>query len=283
MQTSQPNSDEIDLLHLLAKLTRFLVQNWLIIVLSIGSCLTLSWLSYRRAPQVFASEMIVQSGFLSESYAAQVVRGLQKQIGDDSAVASKLNLTKAEASLLRNISVASPFSEKVSMAEDNRIVFLLTVEISDPRVLPRLQDGLISFFKDLEFVKSRVAEKKNGYLNLISRIDREIGRLDSLYPNITPEKRFAQKKLWDPEGKSALLFNPSAMSVFMTQQSNDAHEKLAMLHDGMEVIQGFAPSKSPVQPSFSMYIASGFSSGVLLAVLLLGLRSVQWLFKKYPA
>ena len=256
----------------------------------VGRCLILSWLSYRRAPIVFASEMVVQSKVLSQSYAGQVVKNLQKAIneGEDSAVASQLNLTTAEASVLERISVESPFSDKVNMAEEEKVIFLLLVEISDLHVLPKLQRGLISFFENLEYVKLRVAEKRKGYQELIAMIDREIGTLDSLplkskNGSLYPPSRLPKKPVGEIRNQNPVLFDASTMSVFMLKDKIEAQEKLGLLFNGIEVILGFTPFQSPIRPKFSTYMGAGFSIGVLLALILLGLRSMQRLFKKYPA
>ncbi len=288
MQNPLPNADEIDLLHLLAKVTRFLVRNWLIIVLSIAGCVILSWVAYRNAPGVFASEMVVQSKVLSQSYASQVVKNLQKQISekDDSSIAAQLSITAAEASLLVKISVETPFSDRVNMLEEDKLVFLLPVQVSDPHVLPKLQRGLISFFENLEFVKLRVAEKRKGYQKLIVMIDQEIGALDSL-PKANTGVLYPPRILKKP-GKDVRILNPalfdaSAVNVFMLKDKIEAQEKLAILLNGIEVIQGFTPFRRPIEPKFSNYMGAGFSSGILLALVLLGLRLMQQLFKKYPA
>ncbi len=277
MQTSQPNSDEIDLLHLLANLTRFLVKNWQRIVLSIGSCVAISWIYCLYTPKVYASAMTVQSRFLPESYASQVIMGLQKQIVEDadSVVASKLNLTPSEASLIEKISVTSPFKEKISMPEEDRIVFQFSVETLDPSILPKLQSGLIFFFENLEYVKLRVTEKKKNYQNVIARIEHEISRVDS-FP------RAIESGSLMPSTSNSVIFDPSTMSVFMTKERNNALENLALTLGGIEVIQGFTPSKIPIRPKFSFIIAYGFSSGILLAIILLGFKSVKQLLKKYP-
>ena len=69
----------------------------------------------------------------------------------------------------------------------------------------------------------------------------------------------------------------------MLKDKIEAQEKLGLLFNGIEVIQGFTPFQSPIRPKFSTYMGAGFSIGVLLALILLGLRSMQRLFKKYPA
>ena len=68
----------------------------------------------------------------------------------------------------------------------------------------------------------------------------------------------------------------------MTKQRNEARENLALLHHGVEVIQGFSRPVSPTRPVLSDYLGSGFSGGVVAAVALLGLTWFRRLFKEYP-
>lgn len=284
MESTGSRSDEIDLLHLLVKIFRFLLKNWLVIVLSVAICVVISWVSYKNAPKSYRGSMVIRSEFLSESYATQMVDHLQVLFKDrnDSLLSAKLNIPLADVGSINNIRIEPLPGANPAQSELDKMVYMVVVEASRPSILPKAQEGLVYYFDNQEFLKTRVAERKKVYKDLIERIDSEINGASDGDPGGLYLTKNSKSKDREAKNKSTILFDPSTVRVYMFKDRMEAEEKLSLLR-GVEVVDGFMPTVSPSKPNRVVFLAGGLSSGFFLAILILGFRALQRLNKRYPA
>lgn len=279
MDNQQPSSDEIDLLRFVSKVYRFILQHWLLLAICVAGSTAVSWYWYSKAPDVYRSQMAVRSEFITESYARQIIVGFQRQI--EAGRVSRLGLSSGEAGSIRTISADSPLGERAgSVREDEKLIFLIVADVYDTAILGKLQAGIVNAFASTDYVKLRLAERRKNYQSVIDRIEKEINMLDggdngSLYQRQMPRLNRTDEKY------NAAIFSPSTMRVYMYKDKAEFEEKLALLK-GLEVVEGFTPSSEKVSPKLSVFVASGFSSGIILAVIILVWRSLHLVSKKYP-
>src|SRR5690606_5735397 len=103
--------------------------------------------------------------------------------GNISELADRLQVDKETAAKIKSIAVKSIF-EKESDNKEKMNYFEVTATVTDNDILPQLQEGIVNFLQNNEFVQKRVALKEDGLKTLIDRIDKEIAQIDSVKTKI---------------------------------------------------------------------------------------------------
>ncbi len=273
---SEQISDEIDLQVLLIRTAKFLKAK--LKPLSIGGIaggviLTIS--SY-LLPQVYSSKMILLSDILISSYSEHLTEGLNQLIKESNTelLSKRLGITEADALSIKHIDIEDIKKEaKADSKKEDEMIFLITAEVTDRELIPRLQEGIIAYLRNNDYVKVRVQQRIDLYKQMITKTEAEIRSLDSLKQRI-----FNGRPL--PSGSSELmLIDPSAIYLRVLELNRtviDYRHSLELVNS-IQLVEGFTAFKKPDKPKKVVMVLIGFVGGIALSLLYFGF---QWLMVK---
>ncbi|TRX50961.1 hypothetical protein FNH22_25250 [Fulvivirga sp. M361] len=264
------SSDEIDLGELLLKLLKLLNRNKLVFLSAIIIGMVVGAGFYGTKPAVFESSMMLRSDILTEAYSETLTENLNKLIDERNrpVLSQKLSISEAEASHLREIKVENITDAAAPDGGPANIIFLISVEITDNAILPSLQQGIIDFLENNEFVKKRVQLKRERYVALIKQMKKEALELDSL-------KELVNTRITSGgQGRDLLVIDPSNVyeQALKTFKEELSYEESLELIDSIQLIEGFIPFTRPKGPKLSVSLVGGFMTGLLFAIVIVFIR-----------
>lgn len=273
---SERISDEIDLEVLLIRTARFLKAKLKALSISglIGGAtlLTASFL----LPQVYSSKMILLSDILISSYSEHLTEGLNQLIKESNTdlLSKRLGISEADALNIKHIDIEDIKKEaKADSKKEDEMIFLITAEVTDRELIPRLQEGIIAYLRNNEYVKVRVQQRIDLYKQMISKTESEIRSLDSLKQRI-----FNGRPV--PSGNSELmLIDPSAIYLRVLELNRaviDYKHSLELVNS-IQLVEGFTAFKKPDKPQKSLMLLVGFFGGIFLTLIYFG---IKWLILK---
>lgn len=261
------SSDEIDLQELAVNIFRYFTRHKRFLFLSSILGLVIGIGFYFLLPPKYESEMIVQSDILTESYSERLTENLDRLIEEknDSLLGVRLKLTREEAEDIKSIEIKSVKKNTTGSKEKEETIFIITADVIDKNILSRLQDGLLNYLRNNEFVKIRVKQREQTYLLMIDKVGQEIKSLDSL------KKRLFQGKPIYSSTSEMMLVDPTniySKIIELSKQQIDYKNALE-LHNSIQLIEGFTAFKKPKSPKLSVALVSGLAAGFFGGILLL--------------
>ena len=262
------HTDEIDLVELLARFVRVLWRHAVLIVGCVVVALGLSvWIGLAK-PKVYESRMMIYSDILTESYCDQLAENLSALIKDENydLLSKRLGMSPEQASKLRRVQIEGTLEGQVSEAERNFVV--VVVRTVDNSILPDLQEGIMQYISEKDFVKVRTEEKKRFYKELIARVGEEIEKLE------TVKQRISAGEFRQVSGM--VMMNPADIyrqTVELFKEKLTLEEELRLVNS-VQLVEGFSPVKRHVSPKLSLLVSGGLLLGLVFAFLILGLRYV---------
>ncbi|HNP08718.1 MAG TPA: Wzz/FepE/Etk N-terminal domain-containing protein [Cyclobacteriaceae bacterium] len=271
----QTGNDEIDLVELLVKAVLLIKRNLvqIIIFFVVGTGLGYAYASL--APKVYESKMLVSSDILTESYSEKLFESLQGLIKEKNynELSSRIGLTPDESESLSKIKIESALKDK-PQKEDEKRFFLVTVELTDQELLPKLQNGLIQFLQQIDFVKVRVEQRKKYYSDLIKQIDTEIQSLEEFKSKIYDGNFFQNSK-------GNVMFDPTEVNSKIIELSKErgGYVMARETANSVQVVEGFTQFDKPIWPKKSVSLAAGASLGLFLVGIMIAFKSIRKLVR----
>lgn len=275
METTQVNSDEIDLSGLLLRYILIVRNNfWTVISLFIlGLILGTGFILL--SPKQYKAEMIVNSDILRDSFIEANGKILDNLIEDKNTegLAAALGLSLDEANEIKSI-IFKGSIEKWDISKGDYFV-TATVKVLNRDILPKVEKGIVSFLENNEFTKVRVAQTRSYNQRVISIVDTEMASLKSFKESLLKDGggSFSEKN------KGSFVMSPSEINntiVQLTKEKANAEAKLEN-SQSIEVVQGLIKPVTPSWPKLSIALATGVGLGFVLAAMALifkGLRSM---------
>lgn len=267
------NSDEIDLLELLARIVISIKSNIKLIVgaFLIGSLLGLAY--YQFVPKSYESRMLISSEILTESYSKSIAEDLNKLIKEKNiqSLSSKLSITQAEALALEKLEVKNAIEKADSRKEEEKNYLTISCQTSDNSIWPSLQNGLISFLENNDYVKIRVEQKKKYFTQVIEKIDKELVDLNEL------KSRIASGQVTQSSKDNLILFDPTTVNtkiLDLNKEKINLQNQLEIVNS-IQVVEGFTVFEKPISPKLSISLSAGASFGLFFVALIIGFKSLR--------
>lgn len=269
-QANASSSDEIDLIELLAKVTLGIKNNFRSLVLAfvIGSLLGLAF--YQFVPKVYESNMIIQSDILTESYGERIAESMDLLIREQNfeILGSRMGISLEKAASINKIKIESV---KTNTTEKENNTFFITVRTTDNTLLPDLQNGLINYLRNNEFVKVRVRQRQDYYKAMIEKVGQEISSLDSL-----KKRLFTGKPIYSNSAEMMLVDPTNIYSKIIELNKEQINYKNGLeLVNSIQLVEGFTIYKKPVSPKLSISLAAGASIGVFFVLTLIAIKGLR--------
>jgi uncharacterized protein involved in exopolysaccharide biosynthesis len=265
-------AEEIDLLRLLLKAVKILENNILLIAsfFVVGSLVGFLW--YSMAKKVFESKLLISSNILTESYSKELIGKLDALVRDGNlgTLAKRLNLTESEAKSIQKFEIANADLRSDLLKESEKVYLAITVRVSDQQVLIKLQEKIVSYLENNEYVKVRVEQKKHALSMVLKTINEEISGLEDFKIRIYKGDFLAS-------AKGNIMFDPTTVNtkiVELTEKKALVETDLALIKS-VQVIDGFTVYNRPISPKLSVSLASGSSVGLLFVVLFIAFKALR--------
>ncbi|MFN7258454.1 MAG: hypothetical protein ACK5TU_01030 [Cyclobacteriaceae bacterium] len=272
-QANASSSDEIDLIELLAKVTLGIKNNFRSLVLAfvIGSLLGLAF--YQFVPKVYESNMIIQSDILTESYGERIAESMDLLIREQNfeILGSRMGISLEKAASINKIKIESVKQKQTNTTEKENNTFIITVRTTDNTLLPDLQNGLINYLRNNEFVKVRVRQRQDYYKAMIEKVGQEISSLDSL-----KKRLFTGKPIYSNSAEMMLVDPTNIYSKIIELNKEQINYKNGLeLVNSIQLVEGFTIYKKPVSPKLSISLAAGASIGVFFVLTLIAIKGLR--------
>ncbi len=272
-QANASSSDEIDLIELLAKVTLGIKNNFRSLVLAfvIGSLLGLAF--YQFVPKVYESNMIIQSDILTESYGERIAESMDLLIREQNfeILGSRMGINLEKAASIKKIKIESVKQKQTNTTEKENNTFIITVRTTDNTLLPDLQNGLINYLRNNEFVKVRVRQRQDYYKAMIEKVGQEISSLDSL-----KKRLFTGKPIYSNSAEMMLVDPTNIYSKIIELNKEQINYKNGLeLVNSIQLVEGFTIYKKPVSPKLSISLTAGASIGVFFVLTLIAIKGLR--------
>jgi hypothetical protein len=266
------SNDEIDLLELLAKIIFLVKKNTKIIVLAfvIGTLLGLGY--YHFVAKVYESKMILLSDILTSTYSERITESLNRLISENNTkiLSERLKMSGQDATQIVRIEIETVTQEK-SRDEKESEIFIVTVKVLDKDILPRLQENIIVYLRNNEFVKIRVEQRRKYALEIIKKIDEQLSALEELKSRITKGELVQGGK------ENLVLFDPTTVHskiVDLNKERTQLQNSLEIINS-IQLVEGFTVFEKPVSPKLSFSLAGGATLGLFFVGALIGFKILR--------
>lgn len=272
-QKQSLNSDEIDLLELLAKFVITIKSNFKLIVgaFVVGSLLGLAYNQF--VPKTYESRMLVSSEILTESLSKTLAEDLGKLIKEEnlSGLSDKLSVSQETALKIEKIEIENVIEKSDGIKEEEKNYLTISCQTSDNSIWPSLQNGLIGFLENNDYVKIRVEQKKKYFTQVIEKIDKELVDLNDL------KSRIASGQVTQSSKDNLILFDPTTVNTKILDLNK---EKISLQNqleivNSIQVVEGFTVFEKPISPKLSISLSAGASFGLFFVALIIGFKSLR--------
>jgi len=265
-------NDEIDLLEILAKIIFLVKKNTKIIVSAfvIGTLLGLGY--YQFVPKVYESKMILLSDILTSSYGERITESLNRLISENNTkiLSERLKMSKQDAAQIVRIEIETVTQEKSREEKENEI-FIVTVKVLERNILPKLQENIIVYLRNNEFVEIRVKQRRKYALEIIKKIDEQLSALEQLKSRITKGELLQGGK------ENLVLFDPTTVHskiVDLNKERTSLQNSLEIINS-IQLVEGFTVFENPVSPKLSFSLAGGATLGLFFVGALIGFKILR--------
>jgi hypothetical protein len=268
-------SDEIDVLEIFLKgVNIFRANFWMIIsCFVVGSLLGFAYYFY--SPKVYENKLIISSSILTESYGKKLIENTRAFIAESNyrAISEQLGLTQEEATKVFSIKIDNLTDFQTDVTKENDR-YLITVRVSDQAILPKLQQGIITYFENNDFVKVRVEQSKSYLKQMIAKFQLEIADLEDLKQRINSGAFFEK-------AQGNVSFDPTTVNskiLELTKERINLQHSLA-LSNSVQVIEGFTQFEKPLYPKVSLSLIGGSIVGLAFSAAFIFFKMIGKIIK----
>lgn len=250
--STQYISDDVDLISLLQKAVlhfrRF--KTAYIIAIVMGILLGVGF--YFISPKTYKSRLVLHPMYLTNEEHMQILDNWDELLKrhEYAALASTWN---CDEKIPRAVtSIESTDILKV-FTQTNANGFYVDVKVTDNSILPQLQQAIVYGLNNSEFVKDKVALRKENLKYMIDKVTEEITKVDSMKNDV--EKIITNKE----KNTSTLMVDITGLNgqlISLNEKLLGYKEELKFVN-GVFVIQGFSRFDIPVSISMKVLIVIG--------------------------
>jgi hypothetical protein len=266
----QKKNDEIDLLELLLKTILIVKSNLLSILLLFGLGVGLGILYFYTAGKEYQNKMIISSTILTTSHTRVLFENVNRLVGEGNTktLASQFNVSEDVVKKLNYLSIEGLSKVPGEEFKDSER-FTITVGVSDQKIVPELQKGIIFFLENNEFAKVRVEHNRKYFKEMLAGVEREIKDLEKLKSGIADGSFFQT-------AKGSVMFDPTTVNskILELTEKKIGFENGLDLSNSVQVIEGFTEFKKESKPRFSVSLMSGVFAGLVLAGIYLTVKTI---------
>ncbi|WP_276367327.1 Wzz/FepE/Etk N-terminal domain-containing protein [Chryseolinea sp. H1M3-3] len=261
--------DEVDLFELFLRGVNTLRANfWLILLFfCVGTAIGLVY--YYSSKKIYESRIVVSSTILTRSFSEALIDNLNRHRRESNieTVRSLLNVSQEIATNIVHLEVEN-LSRVDDLKEPDK--FVITAQVYTPEILQGLEQGIIYYLENNDYVKIRVAENKSSLEQTLAQLNREIKDIEALKEKIIDGNFFER-------ANGNIMFDPTTVNTKILELTK---EKLLVqtnlkLINSVQVIEGFPKFDRPSTPRLYVSLISGSFVGLVLVSILIAFKTVR--------
>lgn len=269
-ETNQHNN-EIDLLELFLNAVNTIRHNFWLITSFFLVGLALGVVYFMAATKEYESRMIISSGILTAPYANILFENVNKQLHDGGHIllAADLGMNVEAVKQINSLKIENVSKGEASSQQENER-FAITARIYNNNILLPLQNGILYYLANNEFVRVRVEQNRTLYKQMLSSTEEELQDLQQFKTEIYSGKFFNNTK-------GNVMFDPTSVNTKILEltQRKVEYQNLLALIDNVQLIKGFTPFNRHVRPQFALSLVSGSLTGLFLVGILIAFKSIR--------
>jgi hypothetical protein len=267
------NQDEFDLVELFLKGVNIIRSNFWLITLffAIGTVLGLAY--YYSSPKRYESKMVISSTILTRSFSKELIEKLNTHRRERNirALTQLLQVSEKTAENIAYLEI-----ETLSQADDFKETdkFIVSAQTLSPDVWSELQQGLVHYLENNEFVKVRVEQNKKYLKQMLAKVDNEINDMEAF------KKRLINGEFFQ-SARGNVMFDPTTVNskiLELTKERINLQNSLE-LASSVQVVDGFTKFERPTAPRLSVSLVSGALVGIFFVAILITFKSVRRLLR----
>ena len=255
----QDSHDDIDLIVVLERISRFLSGNKKTLIITAIVGMICGGVFYYTLPKSYSSTMILRTQVLTNAEEIEIVSDWNnlRSYGEYGLLARTLHCTPELISKLISIK-----AENISNLLPATSAFTVTVLVSDTSNLEELQNAIVFGLENNEFVQAKVNLKRDNTIQLIDNINQEIAKLDST------QRKIESSNTGKPTSSPSFMVDISNLNVQMITLREKLYQNQETLKfvNGIQVLQKFERFERPANIHRSTLIFLGLLVGLFLGI-----------------
>jgi hypothetical protein len=255
-------SDDVDLVTLLQKTVLHFRRFRIAYIIAIITGVVLGSVLFFSFPKIYKSRMILHPMYLTNEEDMQILDNWDELLkrGEYASLAAAWN---CDEKIPRNLASIDATDVLKVFSQTNPNGFYVDVRLRDNSMLPALQQAIVYGLNNSEFVKDKVAVRRDNLKFMIEKVTSEIAKVDSTKTNV--DEILSNKE----KNSSSLMIDVSGLN----RQLIDLNEKLLGYKEelkfvnGVYVIQGFSRFDNPVSISLKVLIIIGLIVSLVITYL----------------
>jgi hypothetical protein len=255
-KSDQNNNDEIDLIQVLERITRFISTYKKELIVTMIAGLLCGTAIYISKPKIYGSTLILHSQILSNSEEIRIIDSWNTLRNNGEFAVLSRNLDYP-VSLIKNVKALSATDIQITQPSSG---FTVDVLVSDTAILEGLQKAIIYGLENSQYVSEKVNFKKENTLKMLESINREIARLDST------KKKIESSQNAKSSGASSFIIDISDVNVQMItlKEKYYQYQEALKFVDAIQVLQNFEKYAKPTSPRLGTLLISGLLGGLFV-------------------
>ena len=274
MTTQNFQEEDISIKEQFLKLVT-LINNYLktvVISLFFGFALGLTLFLIKKP--IYFSSMIISTGIIDLPSGRNLILTLQNLIDEKnfSEISKKLSLEESSVKKLKRIKLENIF-EVYNETETKTVK--ISVEVTDIKILPNLQKGILKYLENNPYVKKRIDIKIKSYNAKIFFLQNELDQIEKLKNDIV------KGQIFDEKFGNVMLLNPFTIYkelVDLFDQKLQSERDLLLVQN-FQIIEGFTPFQKPVSPKLGPNILFGVTIGLTICITIIVFDKINKLIK----
>ena len=264
--------DELDLVNLFERISRFFRNYALLIVIFSVIGVVLGYSLYKYLPKRYASSMLLHSYTLTNTEQINILENWNDLLKNKEyeTLGKRLHCS---SSLVKKITEITAAEIQKVFSENNPNGFEISVIVTDNAILDSLQQGIIYGLENSEYMKARLATKRSNFTQLIEKVKIEIGKLDSTKKNIETNTQHASSYILDISGINT-------QKISLDEKLLNFEEQLKFM-DAVLVLHGFEKFQRPASPKFLKSVVLGLIAGFAIGYILAVYSAIRKKIKKH--
>jgi len=255
MNTEKRN-DEIDLIELFLNIYIFFKKHFWLLFISAFIGAGLGYSTKFFAKKHYESTMLVNSYTTSSDLIIQYINTIQSLLDDNNLalLSKKMEIDSSKLVVLKKISAEKALDEK---KEEELGFLIIKAETIDNRLFENLGTGILNFLSKEPYIQNDIEIFKENNLNIISRIDEEIRKIEILQElNLRESSNKGDVNIYN----SQRSFQNEILELLKEKQTREKSLKFAV---PFRLIQDFTIFQKPVKKTVTYTLTGGFLFGFL--------------------
>lgn len=265
--TTEKRNDEIDLIELFLNIYIFFKRNFWFLFISVIIGAGLGYSTKFFTKKHYESSMLINSYTVSGNLLIEYINKIQTILEDGNLqyLSERMEMDTLQLTSLKEITIEDVYDEKEKKSKGYLSV---SVNVLDNNILSVLDDGILKYIEKEQYVQSEIEIFTENNLNIISKIDEEIEKIEELQQlSLSQEQNKGDVNIYN----SQKSFQNELLDLLKEKQNREKVLKFAI---PFRVIQEFTIYQKPITKTKISVLIGGVLVG-FIALSFLIIRNIN--------